>query len=156
MSNLDSNDLAWSWDGDFDVGPDGDIKDTSSDLISSLETEIRTVIRSEFGDWEKHPVLGCNLSDYRGQPNTRSTAHSIEQRITSRLVATGILKKEDISIRIIPTAQSEVLIMLRIAAAATANNRLEIGQQLELNFLYDSLEDSIFFLPTNQLERDSR
>ena len=156
MGNYDSRDLDWSWDGDFIIGEDGDFKDNSDDLIRSLETELRTVIRSEFTDWEKHPMLGCNLSDFRGEPNTREVAANMEQRIISGLISSGIVRQGDVSIRIIPTAQSEVMIMLAVTAVATSGNRLELGSELVTTFLYDSLEDTVISLPINQLERESR
>lgn len=156
MANYDSNDLDWTWDGDFIIGENGDLQDTADDFIRSLETEVRTIVRSEFSDWEKHPVLGTNLSDFRGEPNTRETAEAMKSQIISRLVASGIVKRGDVTVRIVPTGPHEVLVMIRIAAASTPGNRLEVGENLVISFSYDSLEDSIFFLPVNQLERDAR
>ncbi len=154
MANYDAIDLSWTWDGDFIIGEDGDLADTSADYLSSLENEVRTVMRSEFTDWQEHPILGCQLSDFRGEPNTRATADAIKMRIISRLTAIGIVRQEDLSVRIVPVHAHQVLVLIDISAAATVNNGLEVGESLIVAFTYDSLEDSVFFLPPNQLELD--
>lgn len=130
--------------------------DTSADYITSLENEVHTAVRSEFTDWQEHPLLGCGLSDFRGEPNTRATAEAMKKRIISRLVAARVVSQEDLSVRIVPVHAHQVLILINIMAAATVNNRLEVGETLAVAFTYDSLEDSVFFLPPNQLELDFR
>ena len=154
MALYDSIDLDWTWDGDFIEGEDGDIKDTAEDYITSLHNEIRTVIRSEYSDWQAHPVLGCNLSDFRGEANTRKTAEAIKARIISRLVAAGAVRQEDVFVRVIPVHAHQVLIIIRINTTPTVNNSLEPGEPTVVAFTYDSLEDSVFFLPPSQLERN--
>jgi len=154
IANYDSNDLDWTWDGDLILGDDGDLADTSSDLIVSLENEIRTVIRSEFGDWEEHPILGANLSEFLGEANTRQTGNKIREQITSRIVAIGIVKQEDLFVRVVPVGDNQVLVIITVMASSTPANRLAAGSPLEVVFTYDSLEDSVFFMPPSQLELD--
>lgn len=147
MANYDEVDCAWTWDGDYAISDNGDLADTKSDGLQSLQNEIHTLLRSEFGDWEKHPVHASNLSDFRGEANTRQTAAAIEERIVSAITSSGLIAESDISLRITPVHQHQVLILIRINAAATPNNNLEPGDSLVVSFTYDSLEDSIFFLP---------
>lgn len=156
MANYDANDLDWSWDGDFYLGEDGDIKTADDDLVRSLENEIQTVLKSEFDDWESHPTLGANLSDFRGEPNTRETGKAIEERVLSRLTSINLVKAEDISVRVTPTSRTQVMIAITIRATPTPNNRLSIGEPIVVVLTYDTLEDSVFFLPTSKLDRDSR
>ena len=156
MTTKDSIDVNFSWDGDFDIDETGDIADTSSDTILSLENEIRTIARSEIMDWEMHPILGANLSDFRGEPNTRETAKAMEQQLLSRIIAAGLVKQGDISIRIVPTGLYEVLIMIKVNVVATPTNRLQPGEELVITFTYDSMEDSVLFIETDQLERSAR
>ena len=156
MANYDSNDLDFTWDGDYIVGEDGDLGDTKDDYLRSFVTEIRTIVRSEFSDWEKYPLLGCNLSDFCGEPNSRQTAANMQERIISQIVSIGIVKRGDITVRIIPTGPNEVLVMLKISTAATELNSLTPGEPLVISYSYNSLEDSIFFLPIDQLEREAR
>jgi Fe2+ transport system protein FeoA len=156
VANYDSVDLDFTWDGDYFVGKDGDIADTSDDLIRSLENEIHTVLRSEFGDWERDIVVGANMSEFRGEPNTRETGKQVEDRIRSRLVAIGIVQGEDLNVRVIPVGPHKVMIVIHINVTATSGNRLEIGEPLAVSLTYDSLEDSVFFLEVDQAERNAR
>lgn len=156
MANYDTLDLDWSWDGDFYIGEDGDIKTNDDDLVRSLENEIQTVLKSEFDDWESHPTLGANLSDFRGEPNTRETGRAIEERVISRLTSINLVKAEDIAVRVTPTSSSQVMIAISVRAVPTPSNRLNLGERILTTLLYDTLEDSVFFIPTSKLDRDSR
>lgn len=154
MANYDSVDLDFTWDGDFSVGIDGDFADNKDDLIRSLENEIHTVMRSEFDDWEKHPNLGANLSEFRGEPNSRENGRRMEERIRSRLVAIRLVSDEDVDVRVVPVQIHQVLVMVAVRATSTPNNRLEAGQPVVVQFIYDSLEDSVFYLPPSELARN--
>lgn len=155
MGNYDTNDLDFTWDGDFMIGKDGDLADTSDDLIRSLENEVRTVVRSEIADWQKHPIIGANLSDYRGEANTRKTGEKIQERIISSIVEVGIVRSGDIDCKVIPVSRHQVLAMVNIRVASTEGNRLEPGERVVVTFTYDSLEDSVFFLPPSTIEREA-
>ena len=50
MADYDSIDLDFTWDGDYVVGIDGDLGDTSKDLLQSLENEVRDILKAEFND----------------------------------------------------------------------------------------------------------
>lgn len=152
MSNYDKVDTKFTWDGDYEVGLDGDLADTSDDQISSLETEIRTIVSASLGDWEKSPSLGANLSDFRGEPNTRETGNKIRERIISAIVAQGIVKQSDITVRVIPVHVYQVMIMISVKAASTPYNRLTPGEPLIVTFTYDTMEDNVFFISTGNIE----
>lgn len=158
MANYDSIDAKWTWDGDYVVGFDGDIggSEADGDYLESLLTEIHTVLRSEFDDWQLDPNVGTNLSDFRGEPNDRETAVRIEQRIKGRLAAARILKAEDIAVRVVPTGRHEVLIIISLNVTSTPQNNLEPGQPLVVSVVYDTLEDSVFFLDESQESRAGR
>lgn len=156
MANYDAIDLAFSWDGDFSAAPNGDLLDTSDDHIVSLENEIRDEMKSEFGDWQLHPQRGANISEYRGEPNTREVGLSMRDRAYSRLVAAGLVRPEDLTIRVVPVSISQVMIIIRVHATATPNNRLTVGQPLVVSLLYDTVEDSVFFFQESKTSRDFR
>ena len=156
MANYDSIDVDWTWDGDYQVGDNGDLKDTDYDYIQSLVNEIRTIVRSEYGDWELHAMLASNLSDYLGEPNNETIARAIEERITSSVSAAGILNPSDLQVRVVPVQNHIVLVTLTISAEATSRNSLVVGEPVIVSLTYDSLEDSIFFLPINDTERLGR
>lgn len=146
MANYDSIDLDWSWDGDFAIDVTGDLKDTSSDFLLSLVNEIATVMKSETLDWEKDVTLGTNLSDFQGQPNTATIGGAIEDRVKAALVNQNIVQPGDITVKVIPVHVNQVLIMIRVAAEATPRNGLTPGEPIKVNLVYDTSENSVFFL----------
>ena len=152
----DSIDLDWTWDGSFILGNDGDLKDTSDDLLRSFTNELHNVARSEFDDWQENPNFGANMSEYRGEPNTRAVGIAMRDRMISRLVAAQIVQQEDISARVVPVGKHQVLLILSVSATATAGNNLSVGQPVVVTFLYDSLEDSVFFLEESKKAHDFR
>lgn len=156
MANYDSIDLDWTWDGDYVIGEDGDIGDTRADLLKSFLNELHTVLRSEFDDWQEHPNLATNLSEYRGEPNVREVAVDMQQRIVARIAAVGVARAEDLNVRIVPVGKAQVLTIIQVNAMSTPGNNLTVGQPLVVSFLYDSLEDSIFFMEESKAEHDYR
>lgn len=156
MANYDSIDLAWNWDGDFVLGNDGDLADTSDDLIRSLENEIATLVKSETADWQKHPTFAIDLSDFLGEANTKESGERIEDRIRLKLISTKLVLSSDLGVRVVPIGPHEILIIIAIEALATPGNRLVFGESVVVKLLYDTIEDGIFFLPIDQTERRSR
>lgn len=155
MGNYDSIDLDFTWSGDYVVGQDGDLGDTSDDFIRSLVNEVRTVCQSEYGDWERDPAVAADLADFRGEPNTRVTGDKIRDRVKSRIVSTGIVRAEDLFVRVTPVHIHQVLVMIRIQAQATPGNSLVVGEPIQINLIYDSSEHDIFFLPPPAHEREA-
>lgn len=156
MGNYDSIDLDWSWDGDYILGDDGDVRDTGYDLLRSLVNELHTVARSEFGDWQEHPNVGSNLSDFRGEPNIREVGEAFRKRLVSRIVAAGLVLPEDISVRVVPIAKHQVAAIITIQATATSGNNISIGEPIVTTLVYDSLEDSVFFVEESRSARQFR
>jgi hypothetical protein len=154
MSSYDAIDLEWTFDGDFAIGKDGDLKDTSYDTIQALIQTIQSIIRSKFKDWKEHPTFATNLQEFRGEPNTREVGKRIEQRVFSALVNHNIVRPEDLTVRVVPIHIHQVGIFIRISALATPQNSLELGEPIVVATIYDSVEDSVFYVPENQLERD--
>ena len=153
MGLYDTIDLNFSWDGDYTRGNDGDLGDTSDDFIQSLINEVRDCVKSEFGDWEKDPHVAGDLSDFKGEPNTRDTGKAIENRVKSRLVAMPLVSASDIQVKVIPVHINQILIAIRIQAVATSGNSLQPGEPIVVSFLYDTTEHDIFFLPPAQKDR---
>lgn len=150
MANYDSIDCAWSWDGDYAVGIDGDLADTSADLLQSLVTEIQTIVKSETFDWEKDPGFAVNLADFQGQPNVRQIGQLIESRIKSTLTEFGLVSAGDLQVKTVPTHQNEILIALSVKVAPTLENGLSVNDPIQVHFVYNTQERSIFFLLDNK------
>lgn len=155
MALYDSIDLAWTWDGDYVLGDNGDIDDTSSDYIISLVQEIQTIVKGELGDWEKSPNICADLCDFNGEPNTKNTGSKIINRITSKIVSNGLVKSEDLQVKVVPIGTNQVLVSIRVQATPTPNNSLQLGQPVVVSLVYDSVENNIFFLPDNVSARDN-
>lgn len=156
MGLYDAIDLDWFWDGDYGIGDDNDLKDTSDDYIRSLENDIMTVMKGEIADWQLHPTLAASLSDYQGEPNTRANGEKIRARTRSALIEANVVQAQDLTVRVVPVGYHEILIMISVTAVSTPNNRLELGTPVVINLLYDSIEKGIFFTPINQTDRDFR
>lgn len=146
MANYDSIDLDWSWDGDFGIDVTGDVLDTSSNFLRSIVNEVQTVIKSESLDWEKDVTLGSDLSDFQGEPNTADTGQAIQDRIKAALVNQGIVQSGDLTVKVVPVHNNQVMIMIRINAEPSTRNGLGLGEQVKVDLVYDTLESGVFFL----------
>ena len=146
MAIYDSIDLDWTWDGDYLIDDQGDVKDTSDDLLKSLITEVTTICKSETLDWEKNISVGANLSDFQGEPNVRETGKAIEQRIKSKIVDLNIVQSGDITVKVIPVHIHQILVNILITAQPTSRNKLGYGERLRVSLAYDTIENSVFFL----------
>jgi len=154
MANYDAIDLDWTWDGDYLIGFDGDMADTSDDYSRSLVNEITTIIKSELLEWEKDPNIGTDLSDYVGAPNTRENGAKIEDRVRTRLVDSGIVVSEDLTVRVIPLSIHRVMISITVFALATVNNDLTVGEPVIVNLVFDTTENGTFVLPISELRKE--
>ena len=141
-SNYDSIDFDFTWDGDFILDTQGDLKDTSEDLLLSFRNEIFTIVKSSLGDWREDPGVGSDLDDYVGEPNSRETGVGIKTRLESSL--SEILSPSDLRIRIIPVSIYRVLIAMTIEVLPTPENRLRAGTSIQTTFLYDYLEKGVY------------
>jgi hypothetical protein len=148
--SYDSIDLDWTWDGDFIIDQQGDLKDTSEDLLLSLRNEIFTVVKSDLQDWREDPNVGADLGDFVGEPNIATTGKAIEQRVRVSLAA--IINSSDIDVRVIPVGIHRVLIAITIQVLATSANRLSSGEAISISFLYDYFERGVF-VPLDEMNK---
>jgi hypothetical protein len=154
VSLYDAIDISWSFDGDFAVGRDGDLGDTSNDLIQAKIQEIQSLVKSEIGDWKANPSFAATLSDFRGEPNTREVGGQIERRVSTSLISNNVVRPEDLNVRVVPVGIHEIVILIRVSAMATNRNSLQLGQPVVLLVVYNSVEDSVWFRPQDQTERE--
>jgi hypothetical protein len=147
MALYDSTDCYFSWDGDYAIDDTGDLADTSDNLLASVVQEIQTIVKSEVGDWLADPSVGATLSDFVGSPNTQDTANKLYTRLIIKLTENGIVSREDLNIQIVPVGIYQVMIMISVSVAATANNKLVVGQVVNVNIIYDTSENGILVVP---------
>jgi len=138
----DNTDLTWTSRGDFVVGHDGDISDTSADPLRSIYQEIRTRVMSGIGDWAFYQDVGASLSDFVGEPNNKVTAEAIKTRIISSVARHGLVAREDISIRYMPVDIDQILFRVSLSVMPTAQNAG--SAYLQINLLYNYAENNVY------------
>lgn len=146
MAIYDTIDLKWAWNGDFELGHDKDLADTSSDGLTSLIQELHTIGASDQGDWEIYERLGSGLADFVGEPNTRQTGEAIHDRIRLAITSFGLVAEEDLDIRVLPINRYKILIVIKVNATPTVNNNLEDSGGLITALVFDFLEQGVTFL----------
>lgn len=142
--NYDKIDLYWGRHGDFVLGNEGDLLDTSTDALRSLVQEVRTRIQSSQGDWKVYPDIGANLPDLVGEPNNKITAESGKAKITAALAQYGLLASNDIDISYMPLDEKTILYRLKIKTMATAENRT--CNSLKIDIVYNYQDDNLHIL----------
>lgn len=144
----DNIDAIWEWNGDYSIGPDGDLANTEFDQVQDVIQQIRIVVASSLGDWEEHPTRGADLDEFIGEGNTRITAERIQNRINSILVAHNVVRSEDLTVRVVPVGPHEVFITVSVDAAATDNNSVRTDS-IVVSLVFDYNERGIFFVGGN-------
>jgi hypothetical protein len=135
----DSIDLDWSFRGDLYIDEKGDIQDTRSDLLRSLQNEVMTIVNSSKGDWLLYPTLGASLDEMIGEPNTKATARAIEQKIVTQLTTIGIVRASDLQVKVVPITIHRVAILVTISCMRTTGNGLA-QDQITSRLLFDFSE----------------
>jgi hypothetical protein len=144
VKNYDRTDLYWTRRGDYVIGPDGDILDTSDDPLRSLIQECRSRLQSDQGDWNLYPQLGANLSDLIGESNNKMTAESLKAKVIAALNQYGMVDTRNINISYLPLGPSTILLRLSIAVASTEENHLT--KSLDIQILYNYTDNNIHIL----------
>jgi hypothetical protein len=137
MGYYDAIDLEWDRYGDFLEGDDGDLADTSSDLIIAKEQQIYSILRAQRSDYRSNPGFACGLEDFVGRPNTRETGKEIEERVKTTLIMNRIASAEDILIRVVPVRPDTVLLIGSVRVAPSPYNRLDDSNNISFSFFFD-------------------
>ena len=140
----DRTDLYFTHRGDFLIGPEGDLYDTSDDPLRSFVQEIRTRLMSDLEDWRLYPEVGANLSSFIGEPNSKATAMSIRIKIIASLSQYGLVDTRDISISEMPLTADTLLFRLKINVAPTFENHNT--ESLKLQVLYNHTDMNLHVL----------
>lgn len=147
MANYyDSTDAAWSWNGDFLLGDQGDIKDTMYDTLQSIVDQVSIICSSSFGDWALYPSRGAGIDDFIGESNTRITADSLHDRIRISLVSMGLVSEDDLRINVIPISIHKMMIVIYIDAISLGTNKLEQDGPLKVALVFDTVQQQVFFI----------
>jgi hypothetical protein len=141
----DAVDLDFDFSGDFLLGSDGDLADTADDYLRSLVNQIRDLVKSEQSNWESDPQFAADLFEFIGEPNTRAIGKKIEDRLRLRITGIGLVPERDLKIKAVPVHIHQIAVFIKISATATPDNKLTQGEPIVLTFVYDTMEQGIFF-----------
>ena len=144
VKNYDRTDLYFTRRGDYTIGVDGDILDTSDDPLRSLVQECRSRLQSDKGDWVIYPGLGADLSQLIGEPNDKITAEGLKAKVIASLNQFGLVDTRDLSISYMPIGPSSILLRLAIQVASTDENYLT--ESLKIQILYNYTDNNIHIL----------
>jgi hypothetical protein len=133
----DAVDFKWSDDGDFCLGDDGDLADTSEDQIQSLRQEILSICKSNVRDWFFAPRYAAELTEFVGQPNRPNTAAEIKARLFSALTLNRVVAQRDLYVRVVPVRHDAVMCVIGVEAIATENNSLASNGTVTICFMLD-------------------
>jgi len=134
MPGYEAIDLRFSADGDliFDAG--GAVTDTSISPLLSFKQEIVSRVLSSANDWEAHPWLGTNASQYIGEPINEDTMEALVGSIRYGLTVDGLVSDRDLEIMWAQWSTNSAGILLTI----------DVGQisgadkgKLEIPFVFD-------------------
>ena len=145
-SVYDAIDIKWTWNGDYSIGRDGDLEDTSNDILLSLIQDLHNICASALKDWELYPNLGAGLDDFIGEPNVRSRADLIHDRIRLALTGANVVREADLRVKVVPVHRHKIMIILMIEVIPTPLNRLSsVNNKLRTAFVFDFVEQGMLF-----------
>ena len=140
--NYDSIDLLWTDDGDWAIGRDGDLADTSFDPLLAVSQDIYDRVKSDKKDYIESPRIGASLSDFVGEPNTADAGFQIEKRILSSLEYGKAISPSDVAVEAFPLNLETIGIRLSLAVKPTRWNKN--SRRLNIVYVYSYHENNIF------------
>lgn len=141
----DRTDLHFTHRGDFVIGPEGDLYDTSDDALRSLLQEIRTRLMSDLEDWRLYPELGASLSSFIGETNSKATAEAIRAKIIASLNQYGLVDTRDLNISSMPISADTLLFRIAINVAPTFENHNVESLKLQVIYNYTDMNLHVLF-----------
>jgi hypothetical protein len=142
--NQDRIDLFWSRSGDFALGSDGDLADTSSNILWSFRQECMTRIQASLGDWALHPSIGADLDSIQGESNSPEIAERGKTLIIGALSYGGFCDSGDVSVRYVPVDRETIMYDITVSVAPTDENG-EVNF-VKLGLLHQLTESAVTFI----------
>tara|TARA_R100001082_G_C4340188_1_gene149756 strand:+ start:172 stop:600 length:429 start_codon:yes stop_codon:yes gene_type:complete len=131
-----SVDLHWSQDGDFSLGPNGDLRKANAEKGRVARQLVAKRLQSAKGDWIFVPELGAGLASFAGLPNTRETGQMIKSAVYSALIDGGILNSRTLDIKVVPTAKHRITVLVYAEIVMS-------GEPVMINMEYDLRENKL-------------
>lgn len=133
-----STDILWTVDGDLFV-ESGDVKVASAFSNEVMESAILRRLQSTKGDWKMAPLLGANLVEFAGWPNTRETGALIKSRIVNILTEDLLLKGDEVSVDVYPNSLTSIVITIVVN---TIDPDIQDGVYI-VGFTYDMRDNKL-------------
>lgn len=134
MPGYEAVDLRFSADGDLIVDDGGALTDTAISPLLSFKQEIITRVLSSQGDWERHPYLGTNVSQYIGEPITEETMEALLDSLRHGLTADGLVRDRDLELLWAQLDTNSVGILITVEVGVLDR---ENQGRLEIPFIFD-------------------
>lgn len=104
-------DIKTNFEGDVEIDSKGDLK-----LANALETTRAAVnfsLRTDLGEYQPNPRIGCNLGSYIGDINSRETHQDMESSINLGLKR-RVVEPQDVEVDVVPFSLTEALCSIKI------------------------------------------
>lgn len=75
---------------------------------------IKSRLQTENPDWRLYPLVGADLTDLIGLPNTPETAYLAEQSVLRALTYDGAFKEKDLTINVVPVSAFTLFIDIKL------------------------------------------
>lgn len=129
-------DIYFTEAGDFRLGPDGDLEETTNYQYRGLIQKVLTKVASQKGEWALHPEMGLGLSDFLGKPNSALLGAQLRARVMSELIRDGTIKPADLKVFVFPTSETSLAIVIEI-------NPPGVPERVKLAFSYHTNDNRI-------------
>lgn len=139
-SNEEIVDLFFSGNGDFRLGSNGDLDDTTGYEHRALVQAVMKRLSSTKLDWPMQPTIGANFGDFLGQENSKENAMRIKSRIVSELTRGGLVSGQNLQVQIVPYSKTGILILVFIRTA-------DSSQPIFIQLSYDMRDNKM--IPRN-------
>jgi hypothetical protein len=78
---------------------------------------INNRLKTDAPDWFHHPLMGGNLTDLIGEPNTSETGDRGVLYIRQALTYDGLLGEQDLTVRAVPVNPEEIMFLITIGSS---------------------------------------
>lgn len=117
-------------DGTIDTNKETDGKEIRDMALSrGTQTEKQVImsrLKTDAPDWFHHTMMGGNMSDLIGEPNTRETAEKGVANIIAALTYRDLLNPTEIHVRPVPIGSEEILFVVTISRVRQEPYRLPL------------------------------
>lgn len=113
-----SNDIAFTIDGDYLLGPAGDILDTDTANLTDPQAALKQIIAhrlmAERSGWDLHPRICGALEQFIGRPINNELTESLQSRAHHVLTHDGLFQRDRLIVRAVNLGAGTEAVVLTI------------------------------------------